>query len=300
MIRHLLLFLTFRGYQGRALFVAALFGLTPLVCAQTFTVNFSQWGGPPLVKKFGVYQTPLISRERLLASLPLLNEIGARDLRYEIAWGKPDALASDQISGTAAHPHLDFGFLDLLLGRLKPQGIHPLLALTYCPDPLKSRTDWSAWKDLPSSLPAWAGIVQRYAGHFRQRDGIRAPFYEVWNEPDIPEPHGKIFFSGGPDDYGRLYAATAPAVHAGDPDALVGGAAIAYDFRYFAPILSDPLDFASLHAYNNYPGQLDTMRRALAGRRTCPSFSRNTHRSRTSARPPRSAAFRRRSGSSAM
>ena len=258
--------------QGRALLVAALLCLAPAAHAQTFTADFSRWSGPPLVKKFGVYQTPLISRERLMASLPLLDEIGARDLRYEIAWGKPDALASDQISGTAADPQLDFSFLDEFLGRLRVLDVHPLLALTYCPNPLKSRTEWSAWRDMPSSLPAWSQIVQRYATHLHQADGLRGSFYEVWNEPDIPEPHGKIFFNGNPADYHRLYAATAPAVHGGDPDALVGGAAIAYDFRYFTPILSEPLDFASLHAYNNYPGQVNAMRGALAGRPDLPIF----------------------------
>ena len=241
--------------------------------AQTFTVDFSRWTDPPLVKtKFGVYQTPLIARGRLLASLPRLGEIGVQDLRYEIAWGKPDALAFDQISGTPEAPHLDFLPLDQLLTGLTAWDVRPLLALTYCPVPLQARHDWAAWKDLPSSLPAWSQIVQAYAAHVRRTDHLRGPYYEVWNEPDIPGPNGKIFFSGSPNDYHRLYAATAPAVHAGDDDALVGGAAIAYDFRYFTPILAEPLDFGSLHAYDNFRGQVAAMQAALQDRPDLPIF----------------------------
>ena len=236
-------------------------------------MDFARWADPPLVKtKFGVYQTPLIGLDRLLASTDLLGEIGVQDLRYEVGWGKPDTLAHDQISGTAADPKMDFSTLDRFLARLRAQDVRPLLAMTYCPDPLKTRTDWGAWKDLPSDLTAWAKINGAYASHFRDADGLRGPFYEVWNEPDITEPRGKMFFTGGPDDYQKLYAATAPALHAGDPDALTGGAAIAYDFRYFTPILSLPLDFASLHAYDNYAGHVSAMRGALRGRPDLPIF----------------------------
>ncbi|MBV9851935.1 MAG: hypothetical protein JO250_19900 [Armatimonadetes bacterium] len=66
----------------RALLMAGLLLPAVAAAAQTFTVDFSRWADPPLVKtKFGVYQTPLLSRERPMASLPLRGEIGARDLR---------------------------------------------------------------------------------------------------------------------------------------------------------------------------------------------------------------------------
>lgn len=252
------------------LLLGALFAVVP-VFAQSFTVDFSQWGGgPPLVKtKFGVYQTPLISQASLMKSLPLLRELNVQELRYELGWGKPDALAHDQIGGTAASPKIDFSFVDGFSAGLAAQGVRPLFALGYCPDPLKTRTDWPAWKDLPNDLGAWQAITRAYAAHLAQKS--RAS-YEVWNEPDINDPGGKMFFTGGPTGYHALYHAAGAGIRAGDPDAPVGGAATAYDLRFLTPILSEPMDFASIHGYDNYAAQIANARGVLAGRPDLPIY----------------------------
>ncbi len=230
-------------------------------------VDFSRPSGPPLVKtKFGVYQTPLTTLPRLLGSVALLREAGVRDFRYEIGWGKPESLASSQIGGTAANLRFDFSMLDALMKELDAAGVQPLLALGYCADPLKSRSQWAAWKDLPSNLGAWEAINCAYAAHLRARSSAwrLAPFFEVWNEPDMPEPNGKMFFSGTASDYGQLFARSQSGLRAGDADALVGGPAAAYDLSYLAPIVQGPLDFASIHGYANYGGQIAAMRAALS------------------------------------
>ena len=206
----LLTFLTITTAQGRE---------TPAV----FDVDFSRWIDPPLVKtKFGVYQTPLISRDVLLRSLSRLREINVQDFRYELGWGKPDVLEPHQVSGTAAAPRLDFSLTNALVSGLSSaQNVRPLFALTYCPDPLQTRNDWPAWKDSPRDLTAWQTICRAFVAHFR--DVRPVPAYEVWNEPDMPEPGGKMFFSGGPADYDRLYEHAAAGVRAGDANAPVGG-----------------------------------------------------------------------------
>jgi len=226
--------------------VAATALLSSSALAQTFDVDFARPSSePPLVKtKFGVYQTPLTTLPRLLDSVPLLREINVSDLRYEMGWGKPDALAHSQIGGTLAQPTYDFGAIDALISRLRQAGVRPLLAMGYCPDPLKSRTGWAAWKDVPRDLTSWQNINRSYALHLKSQ-GSSSPFYEIWNEPDIPEPGGKMFFSGTSGDYGQLYTFAARGLKGGDPDALVGGPAAAYDLAYLAPILSQPMDFDS-------------------------------------------------------
>ena len=238
--------------------------------AQTFDVNFARASDePPLVKtKFGVYQTPLTTLPRLLDSLPLLRAAGVRDLRYEIGWGKPDVLAFDQIGGTPAKLTYDFSMLDALIGALQRSNVRPLVALTYNPTPLQTRTEWARWKDLPLDLDAWREINRVYAAHLKTLDA-RAN-YEVWNEPDMPEPGGKMFFSGDADDYARLYAQSVTGVRSGDADALVGGPAAAYDLNYLKPLLKGPLDFASIHGYDNYAGQISGMRHALNARPDVP------------------------------
>lgn len=249
--------------------------MNSVAAAQTFHVDFSQWSGPPLVKtKFGVYQTPLVTLPDLLRSASSLQEINIQGLRYEMGWGKLESLASDQISGTAQQPQIDFSALDAFTRTLADQHIKALFALTYCPTPLKSRPEWAGWKDLPNDLRAWQHLVHSYVAHLCSKPAMAGSLYEVWNEPDMPEPNGKMFFSGTPQDYLKLYAASAAGVRQADPDARVGGAALAYDLRYFTPLLSLPptlsLDFASIHAYDNYASQLNNLRGAVGNRPELP------------------------------
>ena len=241
-----------------------------LACAQTFDVDFARPSNePPLVKtKFGVYQTPLVTLPRLLASIPMLRELNVQHARYEMAWGKPDVLAFDQIGGTPTNLTYDFSMIDAWVGGLKSVGVQPLLALSYDPTPLQTRTEWARWKDLPSNLDAWSEINRAYAAHL-QTLGACAD-YEVWNEPDMPEPNDKMFFSGNAADYGRLYGASVKGVKSGDADAPVGGPAAAYDLAFLAPLLDGPLDFASIHGYDNYAGQVAGMRDALKTRPDVP------------------------------
>lgn len=239
----------------------------------TFTVDFARPSGAPLVKnRFGVYQTPLVRLERLVASLPRLREAGVQDFRYELGWGKPDALASSQIGGVAAKPEADLAALDPLIDGLRALGVRPLLALGYCPDPLKSTKGWASWQDVPSDLTQWQGLCRTYADHWRAPAGAPPTMYEVWNEPDLPEGKGKMFFAGTAQDYGKLYAATVAGVRQGDPAARIGGPAVAYDLSYLAPILAQPMDFASIHAYDNYQDQLANLRRSLGTRTGVPLF----------------------------
>ncbi|MDQ2799778.1 MAG: hypothetical protein M3Y13_09065, partial [Armatimonadota bacterium] len=211
---------------------------------------------------------PLIRLPALLDSTALLREINVQNLRYEMGWGKPEALAFDQITGTPSDLKIDFSTLDQFAARVNAQDVRPLFAMTYCPNPLKSREGWPAWKDLPNDLAAWQSLNQRYAAHLR----LTGADYEIWNEPDINDPGGKMFFSGGPADYQRLYHSAASGIRQGDREASVGGAAVAYDLRYFTPLLSEPLDFASIHAYDNYAVQVGNLRGALGNRPDLPIF----------------------------
>lgn len=236
-----------------------------------FHADFSQWAGPPLIKtKFGVYETPFLTKENLRRAADLLPEAGVQDLRYEMGWGKPDTYAFDQISGTAAAPKINFAALDSFVGLLKRYGVAPLFAMSYDPVPFKTGTDWQRWKDLPNNLAGWQDIQRQYAAHYRSALHLNGPRYEIWNEPDIPGDGGKMFFNGGPAQYADLYRAGAAGIHAGDADALAGGPAIAYDRRFVTPILALPVDFVSIHAYDNYAGQLDGMRSLVAKRPRLP------------------------------
>ncbi len=235
-----------------------------------FHVDFSRPAGPPLVKdKFGVYQTPFFFKSRPPSGFDmtgLLQEAGVRDLRYEMGWGKPDTYAFDQIAGTPTALCIDWTRLDPFVGQLRRAGVSPLFAMTYNPLPLKTGTQWTHWKDAPRSIPAWAEINRRYAAHYRAL-GLQSPRYEMWNEPDLPGDGGKVFFNGGPADYAQVAQAGFQGIRAGDSNAQVGGPAIAWQAEYARPLVSLPLDFVSIHAYNNYPVQVGSIARGLVAAR---------------------------------
>ncbi len=245
--------------------------IAQILPAQVFHVDFSRWAGPPFVKtKFGVYETPFLSKTNLRHAADLMPEAGVQDVRYEMGWGKPDTYAYDQIGGTPARPKIDFAALDPFVDRLKHSGIAPLFAMSYDPVPFKTGTAWQRWKDMPSDLAGWQDVQRQYAAHYRRALHLRDARYEIWNEPDIGGDGGKMFFNGSPAQYADLYRAGAAGIHAGDADARAGGPAIAYDRAFAAPILAQPVDFVSIHAYDNYAGQLDGMRGLVAGRPELP------------------------------
>lgn len=230
----------------------------------------------PLVKdKIGVYQTPFMgTRDHpvLTGMEPFLAEAGVRDVRYEVAWGKPDAYGSRQISGTEKTPTFDPAPLDPFLKMLDRSGVHLLLAVGYNPFPLqRCRVDSrSCWKTPPSNDDGWASVLRQVSSHYSKSLGIGGIEYEMWNEPDIVIGGRRLFFTGSVADYGHVYRAGVRGVEAGaGEDARVGGPAVAIDTRFLtkAGLSAQPFDFLSIHAYANYPAQIASIRRAAnAGR----------------------------------
>jgi hypothetical protein len=79
-------------------------------------------------------------------------------------------------------------------------------------------------------------------------------YWELWNEPDF----GPLWWRGTPEQYFALYAAVSKAVKTADPQALIGGPAIAADnnvepyregFLDYVKANRLPLDFFSWHHY---------------------------------------------------
>ena len=93
------------------------------------------------------------------------------------------------------------------------------------------------------------------AAHYRAFPGGNPVAYqEVGNEPD-----NRDFFTGGRADYLQLYKLGSQAIRDGDPDAVVGGPALAFSSNWVDPFLDSvvkdhsPLDFYSFHYYPGCP-----------------------------------------------
>jgi hypothetical protein len=124
----------------------------------------------------------------------------------------------------------------------------------------------------PRDWGLWALMVEDTVRHIRQRAPDIERYYEVWNEPNM-----EVFWmpcesnrSVARQEYFRLYQETALAVRRADPDAKVGGPAIAlYDEGMIAaswiPSFLDycrdnalPIHFVSYHRYEDEAPRLDT------------------------------------------
>ncbi|MGC9523338.1 MAG: GH39 family glycosyl hydrolase, partial [Anaerolineae bacterium] len=149
----------------------------------------------------------------------------------------------------------DFSRLDRVVVPLLQQGMTPLLCLAYKPEALEPR---GQSKVPPSDLDEWAEVVSVFVEHYRNL-GYTGLAWEVWNEPDL-----EFFFHGSAQQYVDLYVATARAIKAVDPTALVGGTAdssVISPGNKLRPLLAHiaahpevPLDFISYHDYSDPDG----------------------------------------------
>jgi hypothetical protein len=113
----------------------------------------------------------------------------------------------------------------------------------------------------PTDYAAWKRLVFDLVRHYRERGaGIR--YWEVANEPDIGESGGTPY-RFQPESYARYYAHTVAAIREADPQALVGGPALANVRSPILPALLDacdggklPLDFVSWHIYSSDPARV--------------------------------------------
>lgn len=110
----------------------------------------------------------------------------------------------------------------------------------------------------PANFDHYAAIVKHMVLHYNKgwdhgfHYGIR--YWEIWNEPDL----GKLFWSGTSAQYVELYTKLARAIKEADPEALVGGPAIAkpndhteYRDGFMRALRANhaPFDFYSWHWY---------------------------------------------------
>ena len=113
----------------------------------------------------------------------------------------------------------------------------------------------------PSDYEAWKRLISRLVKHYKDRGtGIR--YWKVANEPDIGESGG-CPYRFQPDNYVRYYGHTAAAILKADPNARVGGPALANVRSPILPALLSacdegglPLNFISWHIYSSDPARV--------------------------------------------
>jgi hypothetical protein len=152
-----------------------------------------------------------------------------------------------------------FETLDRSVNTILRTGAKPLMCLCFKPGAFFGPVDQDHVE--PSDYEAWERLISSLVKHYQARGaGIR--YWEVANEPDIGESGG-CPYRFQPDSYVRYYQHTAAAILRGDPDALVGGPALANVRSPILPALLNacdeqnlPLNFISWHIYSSDPARV--------------------------------------------
>jgi hypothetical protein len=113
----------------------------------------------------------------------------------------------------------------------------------------------------PDDYEEWERLIAHLVRHYKNR-GAGIVYWEVANEPDIGESGG-CPYRFQPESYVRYYRHTAEAILRADPEARVGGPALANVRSPILPALLDacddektPLHFVSWHIYSSDPGRV--------------------------------------------
>ena len=152
-----------------------------------------------------------------------------------------------------------FDSLDRNVDLILKTGAKPLMTIAFKPRVLFPTVNQDVVE--PNNWAEWEELVYRIVKHYKDRgNGIR--YWEVANEPDIGEDGG-CPYRFKPDNYVTYYQHTAAAILRADPDARVGGPALANVRSPILPALVEaaaagkaPVHFVSWHIYSSEPARI--------------------------------------------
>ena len=182
-------------------------------------------------------------------------------------WGSTNAYTED----AAGKPVYNWTVVDRILDTWVQAGARPFVELGFMPQALSIKPDpyvpvWSpganfdryyvGWAYPPKDYDKWGELVYQLVRHAVEkygRAGVEGWYWEVWNEPDI------AYWHGTPEEYDKLYDASAAAVKRALPTAKVGGpastgpagakaSAFLRQFLEHCDKRGVPLDFITFHA----------------------------------------------------
>jgi hypothetical protein len=166
-----------------------------------------------------------------------------------------------------------FDALDRSVDTILKTGAEPIMCICFKPHVLFPKIDQDIVE--PSDYDHWEKLIFNLVRHYKdsaeaamsvsrrrkeKNTGIR--YWEVANEPDIGESGG-CPYRFKPESYVRYYKHTVEAILRADPDARVGGPALANVHSPILPALLEfceeqkvSLHFVSWHIYSSSPQQI--------------------------------------------
>ncbi len=213
----------------------------------TVRVSFTERGGTLDVQRIGLGQGGLSAEPMWGERMSEIRALRPRLIRLFL---------QEYFDVLPAPGTYHFDTLDQNVDLILRTGATPLMAIAFKPRVLfpvvnQDIVEPNSWKD-------WEELVFRMVKHYKDR-GVGIRYWEVGNEPDIGEDGG-CPYRFQPDSYVRYYQHTAAAILRADPDARVGGPALANVRSPILPALVEaagkgdtPVHFLSWHIYSSEP-----------------------------------------------
>jgi xylan 1,4-beta-xylosidase len=184
-----------------------------------------------------------------------------------LKWGSSNAYTED----ASGRPVYNWTVIDRIFDTYLQAHAKPFVEIGFMPQALSTHPDpypavWApgaantqyyvGWTYPPKDYAKWQELIRQWVLHSVAKYGraeVESWYWEVWNEPDI------AYWHGTPEEYDRLYDATAAAVKAALPTARIGGpattgpasskaAAFLQQFLEHCDRNNVPLDFITYHA----------------------------------------------------
>lgn len=229
----------------------------------TVEVNFAKELGPMKINQMALGQGGL-SEEPMLSEH--INEI--RALHPAVI----RLFVSEYYNVLPEKGKYHFTTLDSTVNNILQTGSKPFMSFCLKPKVFFPVVDHDIVE--PDDYKGWEQFVYDVVKHFVDK-GAGIKYWEVGNEVDFGEDGGTPY-RFKPESYARYYKHTVAAILKADPEAKVGGPALA---NYKSPILPEllracaaekiPLHFVSWHNYDNRPAfirsQIDYVKEMLKG-----------------------------------
>lgn len=217
--------------------------------AQTGQVQavFSESLGPMLIERMGLGQGGLSDRPMWAERVSEIHALHPQLIRLFI---------QEYFNLLPEREHYHFDTLDRSVETILKAGASPLMCICFKPRVLFPTVNQDIVE--PNDYAAWDELIVNLVRHYQERHA-RIRYWEVGNEPDIGEDGG-CPYRFQPGNYLRYYQHTAAAILRADPDARVGGPALANSQSHILAALLDfcqtngvPLHFVSWHIYSSDP-----------------------------------------------
>lgn len=237
--------------------------MKPVPTRATVNIDFGRLSDHPLSKeRIALFNSGLVTLPTYQRDRAFFARTRPEHLRIDLGWGADWMPWTREVVTVDSDGKRSFDFeeTDEIARFLTDEDVRPYWAYSYVPRAAQSvDTDW---RTMAEDNVLWVSTVREYVAGARAR-GVEIGYHEVYNEPDLrDERTGEpVFYAGTLDDYLDLYRATSRAIRDADPDARVGGPALASVnanaewLRAFLTTVSQeslPLDFLSFHHYGTY------------------------------------------------